>query len=96
MKKVIVSVAIIGLFFKFCFAQQDPDDPGIQDSLIIQTVTVDEAMEGLNRLIATYEKPGQSYVSRAAPQFVQRAFSDYDHLARVREWSVADEAEGGE
>jgi len=59
-------------------------------------VTVDEALEGLNRLIATYEKPGQAYVSRAAPQFAQRAFSDYDHLARVREWSVADEAEGGE
>lgn len=59
-------------------------------------VTVDEALEGLNRLIATYEKPAQAYVSRAAPQFAQRAFSDYDHLARVREWSVADEAEGGE
>lgn len=59
-------------------------------------VTVDEALEGLNRLIATYERPGQAYVSRAAPQFAQRAISDYDHLARVREWSVADEAEGGE
>ena len=59
-------------------------------------VTVDEALEGLNRLIATYERPGQAYISRAAPQFAQRAISDYDHLARVREWSVADEAEGGE
>lgn len=59
-------------------------------------ITVDEALEGLHRLISTYEKPGQTYVSRAAPQFAQRAFSDYDHLARVREWSVADEAEGGE
>ena len=59
-------------------------------------VTVDEALEGLNRLIATYEKADQAYVSRAAPQFAQRTFSDYDHLARVREWSVADEAEGGE
>jgi ATP-dependent helicase/nuclease subunit B len=59
-------------------------------------VTVDEALEGLKRLIATYERPGQAYVSRAAPQFAQRAVSDYDHLARVREWSVADESEGGE
>jgi ATP-dependent helicase/nuclease subunit B len=59
-------------------------------------VTVDDALAGLNRLIATYEKPDQAYVSRAAPQFAQRAFSDYDHLARVREWSVADDAEGGE
>lgn len=59
-------------------------------------VTVDEAMEGLNRLIGTYERADQPYVSRAAPQFAQRAFSDYDHLARVREWSVADEEEESE
>jgi len=59
-------------------------------------VTVDEALAGLNRLIATYERADQAYVSRAAPQFAQRAFSDYDHLARVREWSVADDAESGE
>lgn len=59
-------------------------------------VTVDEALEGLNRLIAKYERPDQAYVSREAPQFAQRAFSDYDHLARVREWSVADEGEGEE
>jgi len=58
--------------------------------------TVDDALEGLNRLIGTYERPDQAYVSRSAPQFAQRAFSDYDHLARVREWSVADEAEGPE
>jgi ATP-dependent helicase/nuclease subunit B len=59
-------------------------------------VTVDEALEGLNRLITAYERPGQAYVSRTAPQFAQRAVSDYDHLARVREWSIADESEGGE
>jgi ATP-dependent helicase/nuclease subunit B len=59
-------------------------------------VTVDEALAGLNRLIATYERAEQPYVSRDAPQFAQRAFSDYDHLARVREWSVADEGEGSE
>jgi ATP-dependent helicase/nuclease subunit B len=56
-------------------------------------VTVDEALQGLNRLIATYERADKPYVSRLAPPFAQRAFSDYDHLARVREWSVADEAE---
>ena len=56
-------------------------------------VTVDEALEGLNRLIAAYERADKPYVSRLAPPFAQRAFSDYDHLARVREWSVADEAE---
>lgn len=29
------------------FAQQDPDDPGMQDSLIIQTVTVDQPMRSI-------------------------------------------------
>lgn len=57
--------------------------------------TVAGALEGLIALIATYERPDQAYVSRAAPQFAQRAYSDYDHLARVREWSVVEEAEDG-
>lgn len=58
--------------------------------------TVAEALEGLNALIATYENPDQPYVSRTAPQFARRIYSDYDHLARVREWSVVEEAEDGE
>lgn len=29
------------------FAQQDPDDPGIQDSVIVQTVTVNQAMRSV-------------------------------------------------
>ncbi|GAA0642202.1 double-strand break repair protein AddB [Brevundimonas lenta] len=63
-----------------------------------QTVamTVEEALDGLKRLIGDYERPTQAYLSRAAPQFAQRAFSDYDHLARVREWSVVDDDAGGE
>ncbi len=58
--------------------------------------TVDEAMDGLKRLIVAYEDPNRAFISRSAPQFAQRAVSDYDHLARVREWSVAEDAEGGE
>lgn len=58
--------------------------------------TVDQALRGLNRIIAAYDRPDQAYVSRSAPQFAQRPVSDYDHLARVREWSVADDSEGGE
>lgn len=58
--------------------------------------TVDEAIEGLARLIAEYEDPDRPFASRVAPQFAQRAVSDYDHLARVREWSVAEEGEAAE
>jgi len=53
------------------------------------------AWQGLLRLVGRYADPAQPYRSRVAPQFITYA-SDYDHLARVREWSVADEDAGGE
>ena len=40
--------------------------------------------------------PGErAYVSRPFPKFARR-FSDYDHLARVKEWSLANADEEGE
>ncbi len=50
-----------------------------------------DALQGLQGLVARYRNPGQPYRSRIAPRFVADHFSDYDHLARVREWSAADE-----
>jgi len=55
---------------------------------------VDEAVAGLTRLIAHYADPTHGYTSRTAPQFVKLYASDYDHLARVFEWSTS--GEGGE
>jgi ATP-dependent helicase/nuclease subunit B len=53
------------------------------------------ALEGLHDLIASYDEPTATYGSRTAPQFVKTYASDYDHLARVAEWSTgADEGEG--
>ncbi len=51
-----------------------------------------EALEGLMALLAKFEDETTPYLSRPRVQFA-RAISDYDHLARVREWSAAD---GGE
>ncbi|THD58453.1 double-strand break repair protein AddB [Phenylobacterium sp.] len=53
------------------------------------------ALEGLKTLIARYWDPAQPFVSRTAPQFVHQYASDYDHLARVFEWSTSGE-EGDE
>jgi ATP-dependent helicase/nuclease subunit B len=53
-----------------------------------------EALEGLSQLIARYDHPSQPYRSRTAPRFVSTYAGDYDHLARVREWSAGDEEEG--
>ncbi|HUO21976.1 MAG TPA: double-strand break repair protein AddB [Caulobacteraceae bacterium] len=52
------------------------------------------ALEGLTRLIARFDDPGHPYRSRTAPQFVKAYRSDFDHLARVGEWSALEEDEG--
>jgi ATP-dependent helicase/nuclease subunit B len=50
-----------------------------------------KALEGLATLINRFDDPAQPYASRTAPQFVKTYASDYDHLARVFEWSASGE-----
>ena len=54
--------------------------------------TIDAAWKGLCGLIGSFDHLDTAYVSRRAPMFL-RASGDYDHLARVREWSGADNGE---
>ncbi len=57
----------------------------------------DAALEGTRYLLSAYLSPDQTYPSRTAPQFVKAYAGDYDHLARVFEWSTGgDGEEGGE
>jgi ATP-dependent helicase/nuclease subunit B len=49
------------------------------------------ALAGFEQLMRRYADPDTPYVSRIAPRFVAEQVSDFDHLARVREWSAADE-----
>lgn len=52
------------------------------------------ALEGARKLVAQYDDPARPYLSRIAPQFLKARVSDYDHLARVFEWSTSgDEGE---
>jgi ATP-dependent helicase/nuclease subunit B len=47
-----------------------------------------DAWKKLSNLVATYQDPEKGYISRAHP-FKENDFSsDYDHLARVLEWSI--------
>jgi ATP-dependent helicase/nuclease subunit B len=58
-----------------------------------------EALEGLKRRVALFDREDTPYVSWSAPQFLKDRPGDYDHLARVFEWKVVGgdgEAEGGE
>jgi len=52
-----------------------------------------EAFAQFQRLIAAYDDPATPYLSRARPESIRHA-SDYDHLARVAEWSANDGEEG--
>ncbi|HWA41799.1 MAG TPA: double-strand break repair protein AddB [Hypericibacter adhaerens] len=50
------------------------------------------ALERLRRLIQTFADPATPYLSEPHPEYAPR-FSDYAHLARIAEWSVAGEGE---
>jgi ATP-dependent helicase/nuclease subunit B len=50
------------------------------------TALADEAVAGLERLIVEFADPAMPYHARPDPE-AQPRFSDYEHLARVKEWS---------
>lgn len=58
----------------------------------------EEAWARLERLLIHYESPEAGYLSRALPFREGETDGDYDHLARVLEWSAGGDAgdEGGE
>ena len=50
----------------------------------------------LEQLIKRYNNPEQGYLSRFAVEMAENISGDYDHLARIREWSWGnEEAETG-
>lgn len=51
---------------------------------------VRDQFEGLRSLLEQFRDPQTPYLSKPYPQYVGR-FGDYDHLARVREWSASNE-----
>jgi ATP-dependent helicase/nuclease subunit B len=60
---------------------------------------VERHFAGLKNLLDQFADPSTPYLSRLYPKFAKRA-GDYDHLARVKEWSAtggfADGAQGDE
>ena len=53
---------------------------------------VEEHLAGLGRLARRFAVDGAGYLSRPYPQYAL-AYSPYDHLARVAEWSVQEDDE---
>ncbi len=48
----------------------------------------DKAIAGLRKRIAAFDDPEMPYRSRPVPMF-ESQYGDYDHLARVKEWTAA-------
>ncbi|MCF6320817.1 MAG: double-strand break repair protein AddB [Rhizobiaceae bacterium] len=72
-----------------------------QDTINNQNISAPELcsakIDELEKLIAAYNRPEQGYISRFAVHKANAHMGDYDHLARVREWSLSDEdGEGGD
>jgi ATP-dependent helicase/nuclease subunit B len=57
----------------------------------------DRALQKLGEVARKFEEQATPYRSRERPMFRGRVYGDYDHLARVKEWSLsggaADDAE---
>jgi ATP-dependent helicase/nuclease subunit B len=60
----------------------------------------DRALQKLGEVARKFEDPAMPYRSRERPMWRGRAYGDYDHLARVKEWSpsggAGDEEEAGD
>ena len=58
----------------------------------------DEALRKLTVLVTKFEDEEIGYLSKERPMFMRRGGGDYDHLARVKEWSLTSGAaeDGGE
>jgi ATP-dependent helicase/nuclease subunit B len=77
------------------------DPPGQEKPIEWKDTTPDAvadlAASRLAAVVARFDDPDTPYRSRERPMFMRRHPGDYDHLARVKEWSLsgdADEAEG--
>jgi ATP-dependent helicase/nuclease subunit B len=54
----------------------------------------DAHYRGLVELLDQFRDPATAYPPRPFPKFAKR-YNAYDHLARVKEWSLGGEPEGG-
>jgi len=53
-----------------------------------------QVWKNLADMISAYRDPNKDYRSKARPAAKKQWEGDFDHLARVREWSFADDGEG--
>ena len=57
-------------------------------------ISADVHYHGLIELLDQFRDPATAYPPRPFPKFAKR-YNAYDHLARVKEWSLGGEPEDG-
>ncbi len=72
--------------------EEKPLAPKRDTIIVTPDVLATDALKGLTRLIASYGDPATPYLARPRVRFL-RDRGDYDHLARVAEWSAGGEEE---
>jgi ATP-dependent helicase/nuclease subunit B len=76
------------IYFKLGGADGGKEKPiRFKDAVFAEVV--EEHFAGLQKLLDRFRNPDTGYVSRPFPKFVARG-TDYDHLARVAEWALAE------
>jgi ATP-dependent helicase/nuclease subunit B len=69
------------------------EPPGIPKVVEFRNSTPDaeiaKALARLTDVAKKFENPNQEYQSNVRPMFLRRGGGDYDHLARVKEWSLS-------
>lgn len=73
---------------------------GAEKAVVLKDITTEDhardVLASLKALVDRFEDEETPYRSMVHPMFKKRRYGDYDHLARVREWSLAAQGEGDE
>ena len=78
------------------YVQVTPDKTATRNAVPkgeIATDLAEKALDGLRRRLDEYTNPDKPYLSWTAPQYQKVRGGDYDHLARLYEWSVLGDEE---
>ena len=72
------------------------NDKKVRDPVQAKDVSaqIEEALEGVKSLVRVFDNPDTPYLSRPDPDKASR-YSDYDHLARVKEWAISGNDDDG-
>lgn len=79
---------------KYLYVELRGGEPaGEQKAIDMDKTTADDeadnALRKLTAVLLQFADPDTGYASRERPMFMGRGGGDYDHLARVREWSLS-------